>query len=103
MSDNQLNSTPNQPGEDTPRKETEATEISSADSAESFTAGNMTPEIATNDGTVIETLDTALHGTPGWAEGENPSGSSRADYYEARSNGKSDSEEELDEIRRGRA
>ena len=67
---------------------------------EHFTAGNETPEIATNDGSVIETLDTAFHGTPGWSEGENLSGSNRADYYEARSNGKSDSEEELDEIRK---
>lgn len=67
---------------------------------EHFTAGNETPEIATNDGSVIETLDTAFHGTPGWSEGENLSGSNRADYYEARSNGKSDSEEELDEIKK---
>ncbi|MBC7829530.1 MAG: hypothetical protein H7122_17425 [Chitinophagaceae bacterium] len=64
-----------------------------------FTAGNQIPEIATNDGSVVETLDTALHGTPGWSEGENLSGSSRADYYEARSYGKSDAEEELDELR----
>jgi hypothetical protein len=66
---------------------------------EPFTAGNNTPEIATNDGSVIETLDTAFHGKPGWSEGENLSGSNRADYYEARSNGKSDAEEELDELR----
>jgi hypothetical protein len=66
---------------------------------EHFTAGNETEEIATNDGSVLETLDTAFHGTPGWSEGENPSGSNRADYYEARSNGKSDSQEELDEMR----
>lgn len=65
-----------------------------------FTAGNLTPEITTNDGSVIETLDTAFHGQPGWSEGENLSGSNRADYYEARSYGKSDSEEELDEIRK---
>lgn len=63
------------------------------------TAGNDTPEVATNDGSVIETLDTALHGEPGWSEGENPSGSNRADYYEARSQGKSDSQEENDELR----
>ena len=64
-----------------------------------LTAGHDTPEIATNDGSVIETLDTAFHGIPGWSEGENVSGSNRADYYEARSNGKSDAEEELDVIR----
>ncbi len=69
------------------------------DSQGPFTAGNDTPEIATNDGSVIETLDTAFHGIPGWSEGENISGSNRADYYEARSNGKSDAEEELDELR----
>ena len=64
-----------------------------------FTAGNDTPEIATNDGSVIETLDTAFHGVPGWSDGENISGSNRADYYEARSNGKSDAEEEMDDLR----
>lgn len=69
------------------------------DRDDQLTAGNQTPEIATNDGSVIETLDTALHGKPGWSEGENISGSNRADYYEARSNGKSDVEEELDELR----
>ena len=57
-------------------------------------------EIATNDGSVIETLDTVFHGKPGWSEGENPSGSSRADYYEARSTGRSDAEEEMDELKR---
>lgn len=71
-----------------------------SDDEDPFTAGNNTPEIATNDGSVIETLDTAFHGTPGWSEGENISGSNRADYYEARSNGKSDVEEELDELRK---
>ena len=53
-------------------------------------------EVATNDGSVIETLDTDFHGKPGFVEGENPSGSDRADYYEARSQGKTDAEEELD-------
>ena len=55
-------------------------------------------EIATNDGSVIETLDTDFHGKPGVSEGENLSGSDRADYYEARSQGKTDSEEELDTL-----
>lgn len=64
-----------------------------------FTAGNYTPEIANNDGSVEETLDTAFHGKPGWSEGENLSGSNRADYYEARSDGKSDSEEETEALR----
>ena len=66
------------------------------------TAGNDTPEISTNDGSVIETLDTALHGKPGWSEGENPSGSNRADYYEARSQGKSDSEEQNEELKKNK-
>jgi hypothetical protein len=55
-------------------------------------------EVATNDGTVVETLDTAFHNKPGLAEGENLSGSDRADYYEARSQGKTDAEEELDAL-----
>jgi hypothetical protein len=72
---------------------------SSMESGEQLSGGNQIPEITTNDGSVIETLDTALHGTPGWSDGENLSGSNRADYYEARSYGKSDSEEEQDEMR----
>ena len=62
----------------------------------SANAERHTDEVATNDGSVIETLDTDFHGKPGFAEGENPSGSDRADYYEARSQGKTDAEEELD-------
>lgn len=55
-------------------------------------------EVAMNDGAVIETLDTAFHHKPGVAEGENLSGSNRADYYESHSYGKTDSEEELDAL-----
>lgn len=77
----------------------ESKKVSSTERDDQFTAGHGTPEIATNDGSVIETLDTALHGKPGWSEGENLSGSNRADYYEARSYGKTDVEEELDELR----
>jgi hypothetical protein len=61
-------------------------------------AERTTDEVATNDGAVIETLDTAFHNKPGVAEGENLSGSDRADYYESRSYGKTDAEEELDTL-----
>lgn len=57
-------------------------------------------DLATNDGSVLETLDTAFHNKPGVAEGENPSGSDRADYYESREQGKSDAEKEVDEAGR---
>jgi hypothetical protein len=53
-------------------------------------------DVATNDGSVVETLDTAFHDVPGFHGGENLSGSNRADYYEARSQSKSDTEEELE-------
>jgi len=53
-------------------------------------------EIANNDGSLIETLDTAFHNKPGVAEGTNESGSNRAGYYEERSQGKTDAEEELE-------
>ncbi|MDQ3844560.1 MAG: hypothetical protein M3342_11185 [Bacteroidota bacterium] len=66
-----------------------------ADKDKQTSEGHHT-EIATNDGSVTETLDTAFHGTPGWSEGENLSGSNRADYYESRSYGKTDVEEELE-------
>lgn len=55
-------------------------------------------DVANNDGSTLETLDTALHDKPGYSEGETVSGSNRADYYEKRSYGKTDVEEELDEI-----
>lgn len=58
-------------------------------------------ELANNDGSLVETLDTDFHNKPGVAEDENPSGSDRAGYYEARSQGKSDSEEELDALNKG--
>lgn len=58
-------------------------------------------DVATNDGSVLETLDTAFHDKRGHSEGENLSGSNRADYYEARSNSRSETEEEL-EVRKKR-
>lgn len=64
--------------------------------ADQSSPDSHTPEIATNDGSVEETLDTVFHGTHSWVEGENLSGSNRADYYESRSYGKTDAEEELE-------
>lgn len=53
-------------------------------------------EITNNDGSIVETLDTAFHGKPGFSEGQNISGSNRAGYYEERSEGKTEAEQELD-------
>lgn len=53
-------------------------------------------DVANNDGSVLETLDTAFHDKPGRAEGESVSGSNKAGYYDERSYGKSDDAEELD-------
>jgi hypothetical protein len=97
LSNNEEKKEDSAPSSDIDKGETK--NISSTSRDDQFTAGHDTPEIATNDGSVIETLDTALHGTPGWSEGENISGSNRADYYEARSYGKTDVEEELDDLR----
>src|ERR1051325_11487152 len=47
-------------------------------------------DLATNDGGIVETLDTAFHNKPSVTEGINPSGSNRADYYEGKSYGQSD-------------
>lgn len=98
MQDSQID----QPNQASPLKDEKIVDANLG-SEQPRTAGSDTPEIATNDGSVIETLDTAFHGKPGWSEGENPSGSSRADYYEARSQGKSDSEEELDELKKNKS
>ena len=81
---------------------TNAQKVKDAEQLEaSLTTGSAerhNDEIATNDGSVIETLDTDFHGKPGVSKGENLSGSDRADYYESRSQGKSDAEEELDAL-----
>ncbi len=69
-----------------------------SETSQTEAASRSSDEIATADGSLIETMDTALHNKPGVAEGEQVSGSSRADYYESRSYGKSDAEEELDAL-----
>jgi hypothetical protein len=56
-------------------------------------------EITNNDGSVKETLDTTFHNIPGYITEHSLSGSNRADYYEKRSQGKSDTEEEQDYMR----
>ncbi len=57
-------------------------------------------EITNNDGSVVETLDTAFHNKPGMIKSHSVAGSNRADYYEAQSQGKSDSEEEMEYLRK---
>ena len=52
-------------------------------------------DLATNDGGVIGTLDTAFHNKSGVAESTNLSGSNRADYYETPAYGQSNAEEEV--------
>lgn len=81
----------------TTAEKVEASEQLAAD-AQNEAADRSTEEITTNDGSLIETLDTALHNKPGVAEGLNISGSNRADYYESQSYGKTDAEEELDAL-----
>ena len=81
-------------------KGTEGNSESPSASGDEKLTGGQIPEIAKDDGSVTETLDTAFHGKPGWSEGENLSGSSRADYYESRSQGKTDAEEELDALKK---
>ncbi len=56
-------------------------------------------EITNNDGSIKETLDTAFHDIPGYMSEHSLSGSNRADYYEKRSQGKSDTEEEQEYMR----
>ena len=64
------------------------------------TADASKEEITNNDGSIIETLDTALHGQPGYIDGHSLAGSNRADYYEARTDGKSDVQEESDYLKK---
>lgn len=64
------------------------------------TSANKVDEVANNDGSIIETLDTAFHGEPGMIKDHSLAGSNRADYYESRSGGQSDSEEELNALKK---
>lgn len=56
--------------------------------------------ITNNDGSVTEAFDTAFHNKPGYIEGHSLAGSNRADFYEAREQGKSDAEEEMDYLKK---
>lgn len=64
-----------------------------------LSAEHTEDEITNNDGSVIETLDTDFHDVPGYINNHSLAGSNRADYYEKRSQGKSDTEEEQEYIR----
>jgi hypothetical protein len=64
-----------------------------------LSAEHTEDEITNNDGSVIETLDTDFHNIPGYINRHSLAGSNRADYYEQRSQGKSDTEEEQEYIR----
>jgi hypothetical protein len=55
-------------------------------------------DLATNAGTTTDTLDAVFHNALRVETGNNLSGSNRADFYEAGLTGKSDAEEELDEM-----
>jgi hypothetical protein len=60
---------------------------------------NNENELTNNDGSIIETLDTAFHGKPGYIKDHSDAASNRAEYYEARSDGKSDAQDELDYLK----
>ncbi len=76
----------------------DSTENTPTTSDEVLSGGYMVKEVANNDGSIIETLDTAFHNEPGLIKDHSIAGSNRADYYESRSYGKSDVEEELDAL-----
>ena len=57
-------------------------------------------EVTNNDGSIVETLDTAFHNQPGYIKDHNIAGSNRADYYEERSQGESDVDEEQDYLKK---
>ena len=57
-------------------------------------------EVTNSDGSIIETLDTAFHNQPGYIKDHSIAGSNRAEYYEERSQGESDVEEEQDYLKK---
>lgn len=65
------------------------------DSESAIQAKHTGKDVANNDGSVLETLDTAFHGEPGYNASSSDSGSNRADFYEERSFGATEDEEEL--------
>jgi len=69
------------------------------DNKQIVTAENKGDGFANNDGSIKETLDTVFHDKPGYIHNHSIAGSNRADYYEKRSQGMSDSEEEQDYVR----
>ena len=64
-----------------------------------LSAEEQDDEVTNNDGSVKETLDTAFHDIPGYITNHSLAGSNRADYYEKRLQGKSDTEEEQDYVK----
>lgn len=70
---------------------------------DTLSGGNQIEEIANNDGSITETLDTAFHNQPGFIDGHSPAGSNRADYYEKRSQGQSDTDEETEYLKNKKA
>jgi hypothetical protein len=64
-----------------------------------LSAEHTDDEITKNDGSVIETLDIDFHNQPGYVTDHSLAGSNRADYYEKRSQGMSDTEEEQEYMR----
>ncbi len=69
-------------------------------SKEDETAKHIGNDIATNDGSVLSTLDIAFHNIPGYINHNSDSGSNRADYYESKSSGKADDEEEIEAVKK---
>lgn len=91
-----------EPGNNTQPQPSEAANEKRDDQGAENTTRNDSPpysnDLATNDGAVVETLDTAFHNKPGVSERENPSASDRADLYERRPDGNSDAEEEVNPV-----
>src|SRR5690242_18549162 len=97
--DEALQSSANNRKELTPDTQNNATANSNEEITEFYndqvlSAEHKDDEITNNDGSVIETLDTDFHNQPGYITDHSLAGSNRADYYEKRSQGKSDTEEE---------
>ncbi len=67
-----------------------------ASKEDAFPEKHNNNDVATNDGSVLESLDTAFHNKPGYTNDNIVSCSNRADYDEEISSGKSDNEDELD-------
>ncbi|MEI6945971.1 hypothetical protein V9K67_02140 [Paraflavisolibacter sp. H34] len=73
-------------------------EVMAVNSGRNLPTGQLANDVATDTGSTIDSLDSAFHNALDINKSHAASGSNRAEFYESKSYGKSDSEEEVDAL-----